>query len=309
MCLVGDEIGQHVPHVKREVPPYVTVRRRDRSIRREPELQKILDAGAAPFQRGHELPGRRAVVIHASSGDNPVLTAQRLHPTASGIVKVRSNRANRTLRRAWNDDIPHGPGQMFDQLDRDPVVRAPGRKKAQLHIARRTKPQVRQLLVKELEIVLRHRIRVMAADGLGGELSTSGALAGAQARDRSRSQCRRQAMPGLLERATSYFSHSSEDRRRLPMSASPFEFHSEQAERLNLVPFRQPVPRCLATLRREPVEKIDGGVVPALFRSRQRFSHFADEPAVIQSVVFAANAACFLGTCTCALEQFSPRWA
>ena len=116
MRLVGDEIGEHVRHVKREIPPYVTIRRRDGAICREPQLEESLDAGAAPFQRGDELPGRHAVVIHAGRSGDAMLTPQRFDPPTSGIVKVRRNRANRTLRRAGNSDIPKRTRQMLDEL-------------------------------------------------------------------------------------------------------------------------------------------------------------------------------------------------
>ena len=125
MRLVGHEIGQHVRHVKREIPPYVTIRRRDGAMCREPQLEESLDAGAAPFQRDDELPGRHAVVIHASRSGDAMLTSQGLHPPASGIVKVRRNRANRALRRAGNSDIPKRTRQTLDELHGDPVARAP----------------------------------------------------------------------------------------------------------------------------------------------------------------------------------------
>jgi len=116
MRLVRHEIGQHVRHVKREIPPYVTIRRRDGAICREPQLEESLDAGAAPLQRGDELPGRHAVVIHAGRSGDAMLTPQRFDPPTSGIVKVRRNRANRTLRRSGNSDIPKRTRQMLDEL-------------------------------------------------------------------------------------------------------------------------------------------------------------------------------------------------
>ena len=129
MRFVGYEIGQHVRDVKREIPPYVVIRRRHGAICRESKLEERLDAGAAPFQRRHERPGRDAVVIHPSGSGDAVLTPERFHPPTSGIVQVRSNRANRTLRRAGNGDIPKRARQTLDELDGDPVIRAPGSKK------------------------------------------------------------------------------------------------------------------------------------------------------------------------------------
>jgi hypothetical protein len=104
--------------------------------------------------------------------------------------------------------------------------------------------------LKEFQIVPRQRIRVMQADRLGGEPSTRGALAGTQARGRSGSQRRGQAVAGFLERRPSYVSSALKYRRGLRVSASPFELHSEQPERLNLVPFGQSILRCLVTLSR-----------------------------------------------------------
>jgi len=116
MRLVRHEIGQHVRHVKREIPPHVTIRWRDGTIGREPQLEKSLDAGGAPFQRGDELSRRHAVVIHPIGSDDAMLTSQRLDPSASGIVKMRDNRSNRTLRRAGNGDIPKVTRQTLDEL-------------------------------------------------------------------------------------------------------------------------------------------------------------------------------------------------
>ena len=161
MRLVGHEIGQYVRHVKREIPPYVTIRRRDGAICREPQLEESLDASAAPFQRGDELSGRHAVVIHASRSGDAMLTSQRLEPPASGIVKVRRNRANRTLRRAGNGDTPKRTRQTLDELYGDPVARAPGTQEARLPIVPLIKGQAMQLPLKELQIVLRNGIRVM----------------------------------------------------------------------------------------------------------------------------------------------------
>jgi hypothetical protein len=56
---------------------------------------------------------------------------------------------------------------------------------------------------KELQIVLRQRIRLMQAKSFVRELPTSGALTRPQAGDRSGGQGRCQAMAGLLERGTS----------------------------------------------------------------------------------------------------------
>ena len=90
-----------------------------------------------------------------------MLTPQRFDPPTSGIVKVRRNRANRTLRRAGNSDIPKRTRQTLDELYGDAVARTPGTQEARLQIAGLIQGQARQLPLKELQIVLRHGIRVM----------------------------------------------------------------------------------------------------------------------------------------------------
>jgi len=178
MRLVRHEIGEHVPDVERQIPPYVTGRRRDPAIGRETQSEESFDTGAASFQRGDELPRPYAVVVDASRCGDAVFAPERLHPPAPGVVKVRSNRPNRALRCAGNRDMPNRRRQTLEELDGDPVIRAPGSKEARLDTAGWSKPQVTQLPLKKLQIVLRQRVLVMEADGLVSELPASGALAG-----------------------------------------------------------------------------------------------------------------------------------
>jgi len=289
MRFVRHEICQHVPDVEREIPPYVRFRRWDVAICREAQVKESFDAGAAPFQRGHELAGRHAVVIHAGRSGDAVLMSQRLDPPASGVVKVRSNRADCTLRRTGNCQIPERRRQALDELDSDPVIRPPGGKEARVKIARRRKPQIGQLLMKELQIVLRQRIRVLQAEGFVRELPRSGALIGSQGCDGSGSQSRCQPMAGLLERSTPQISNTSIDRRRFRVSASPLQLHSEEAERLNLMPFGQSIRGCLVTLGRETIEELDGRVVTSLLRSLQGFSHPIVEPDLVHALAFMSH--------------------
>src|SRR5262245_37549309 len=171
-----------------------------------------------------------------------------MNPPASGVVKVRSNRADCTLRRAGNCHIPERRRQALDELDGDPVIRSPGAKEARLEeIACWSKPQIRQLPLKELQIALRQGIRVLQAKSLVRELPTGGAFPGTQARDGSGRQRRCQPVPGLLERPTSQVSYTSINRRRLRVSALAFELHSEEFERLNLMPVGQSVAGCFVT--------------------------------------------------------------
>jgi hypothetical protein len=278
-----------VRNVKGQIPPYVRFRQRDSAICREAQLEERFDTSAAPFQRGHELPRRNAVVIHTRGSRDAVLTSQRRDPPASGVVKMRANRADCTLRRPGNCHIPERRRQTLDELDRDPVIRSPGGKKARLEVVRWRKPQMRQLPLKELQIVLRQRIRVLHAKSLVRELPTSGAPAGPQARDGSGTQRRCQPMAGLLEHRTSQISNASIDRRGLGVSASPLERHAEESERLNLMPFGQSILGGLVTLGREAVEKIDSRVVTALFCSLERFSHSVVEPGLIRAPAFMSH--------------------
>jgi len=104
-------------------------------------------------------------------------------------------------------------------------------------------------------------------------------------------------MAGLLARRASHVSDTSKNRGGLRVGASSLEFHTEESERLDLMPFRQSIPGCPATLGRETVEKIDGRVVTAIFCSLECFSHSANEPEVIQPVVFAGRAASLRRAC------------
>jgi hypothetical protein len=92
-------------------------------------------------------------------------------------------------------------------------------------------------------------------------------------------------MAGFLERPTPQVSNTSIDRCGLRVSASPLEFHSQECERLNLMPFGQSIPGCPVTLGRETVEKFDGRVVTPFLCCLECFSHSVSEPDVIQSHV------------------------
>ena len=202
MRFVCHEIRQHVPDVEREIPPHVAFGRGNAAICREPQAEESFDAGAAAFQRGYELPRRYTMVIHAWGSGNAVLTSQRFDPPASGVVKVRTDRANSPLRRAGNRDIPECRRQIRHELAGNPVIRAPRSKEVRLDLAWQ-RPYVTHVPLKELQIVLRQRIRIMQAKSLGRELPTRGALSGPQARDSSGSQRRGEPMTGLLERPAS----------------------------------------------------------------------------------------------------------
>jgi len=64
-----------------------------------------------------------------------MLTSKRLDPTASGVVKVGSDCADRAPWRSWNREIPERRGQALNELDRDPVICPPSGKEARLWIA------------------------------------------------------------------------------------------------------------------------------------------------------------------------------
>jgi hypothetical protein len=125
MRFVCDEIRQHMADIEREIPPHVAFGRRKAAICREPEFEESFDAGAAAFQRGYELPRRHLMVIDASGRRNAVFTSQRLNPPASGVVEMRSDGADSTLRRTRNRELPQRPRQFCDELARHPVVRPP----------------------------------------------------------------------------------------------------------------------------------------------------------------------------------------
>jgi hypothetical protein len=72
------------------------------------------------------------MVIDAGGSRNAMLTSKRLDPTASGVVKVGGDCADRALRRLWNSEIPERRGQALDELGRDPVIRSPSGKETRL---------------------------------------------------------------------------------------------------------------------------------------------------------------------------------
>src|SRR5262245_44516626 len=215
-----------------------------------------------------------------------------MNPAASGVVKVRSNRADCALRRAGNCHIPERRRQTLDELDGDSVIRSPGGKETRLEIALWT--QIGELSLKQLQIVLRQGIRVLQAKSLVRELPTGGAFPGTQARDGSGRQRRCQPVPGLLERPASQVSYTSINRRRLRVSALAFELHSAEFERLNLMPVGQSVAGFFVTSGRQTVEQIDGRVVTPPFRSLQRLSYPIVEPDLIRALAFTSHHASFV---------------
>lgn len=129
----------------------------------------------------------------------------------------------------------------------------------------------------------------MKAKSFGRQRPSDGALAGPEARNGGGCQGRCQPMAGLLERCTSQICNTSVGRRGFRVSASPFELHSKKAERLNLIPFTQPIVGCLMASGRETFEEIDGRIVTTLLRNSQRFAHPIVEPHVIHALTLQCH--------------------
>jgi hypothetical protein len=125
MSFVRHEVSQHVPDVKGEIAPDIAFGWWDSAFCRKAQLKKSFDPGATSFQSGNKLPRRDTVVIDARGSRNVMLTSKSLDPTASGVVKVGGNCADRALRRPGNSEIPERWRQVGDELSRDPVIRSP----------------------------------------------------------------------------------------------------------------------------------------------------------------------------------------
>jgi hypothetical protein len=126
MPFVRHEVGENVPNVERQVAPDITLRRWDSTITRKAEIEQRLDPGAAPFQRGHQLPRRHTLMIDARGSQDTVLAPERFDPHTPDVVQVRRNRTDRTPRHAWNSEVPERRRKALDELNGDAVVRPPG---------------------------------------------------------------------------------------------------------------------------------------------------------------------------------------
>src|SRR3989442_13720705 len=88
MAFMGDEIGEDVADVEREVAPHVPFRRRDLPPRGNAQLEQRFDAVAAAFQRSYELLTFDTTVIDESGRRNAMFPPQRLDPPRSEERRV-----------------------------------------------------------------------------------------------------------------------------------------------------------------------------------------------------------------------------
>jgi hypothetical protein len=84
------------------------------------------------------------------------------------------------------------------------------------------------------------------------------------------------------------------------MSASLLELHSKEAERLNLIPFAQPIVDGFVAPGGETVEEIDGSLVTPPLRRSKRLAHPIGEPPVIH----ASMLRCYRRASSC--NHFTP---
>jgi len=125
MSFVGDEIGQHVLDVEREITPRVGFRRRHVATVTVAQLQERRDAATALLQGCYEVSRRNGPLVHSHRESDPVLGSQGLHPPAARIVEMGGDAADRAGRDARNRRAPQGVRDTLDQKSRHAVVRPP----------------------------------------------------------------------------------------------------------------------------------------------------------------------------------------
>ena len=127
MRLVGDEVGQDMADVERQITPYVSPGRRHVPARGETQAEQSLDPIAAALQCSNEWPACDATMVDPMRSGDAVLATERLDPLASCVVQVGCNHSNGPVWHSGNGEVPEPGGQMLDEGDGYPVVRSPGR--------------------------------------------------------------------------------------------------------------------------------------------------------------------------------------
>jgi hypothetical protein len=125
MALMGDEIGQHMPHVKRQVAPCICRRRRNLTVPLEPQGQQAGDPAAAAFQGADKLGAGHPVPVNRWRHRDTVRLSESLDPHAARVVDMASDHPNRASRRTRNRSVPQCGWKLLDQEGRDAVVRGP----------------------------------------------------------------------------------------------------------------------------------------------------------------------------------------
>jgi hypothetical protein len=126
MTLVSDEIGKDMPDVKRQIPPRIRPRGRDASAVLTPELEQALDPAAASAQAFCQFPRSHPVPVHAGRDADTMRAAQRFDPHAPGVVNMARDHPNGAARNTRDGCRPKFEREVFDEKDRNPVVRGPG---------------------------------------------------------------------------------------------------------------------------------------------------------------------------------------
>ena len=108
MALVGDEVGQDMRNVKRQVAPDVRFGRRHMASRFQAEREKIFDRAAASFESGEQLMAIDGAAIDGCRHLDAMFLAERLDPHAPGIMDVTSDHPNRAAWRTGNSRVPDG---------------------------------------------------------------------------------------------------------------------------------------------------------------------------------------------------------
>ena len=124
MALMSDEIGQHMPHVKRQVAPCIRRRRRNSPVPLEPQGQQAGDPAAATFQA--RTSWKRVTRCRSTAGGTAIpCGCPRSYRHAVRIVDMASEHPKRAPRRTRDSSVPQCGGELFDQEGRDAVVRGP----------------------------------------------------------------------------------------------------------------------------------------------------------------------------------------
>lgn len=122
VCFVGHEIAEEVDQVRREVLPrcwwYCAATRHS-------EFYQLNHALAAAPKRAHQPRWPNCTSIDCLRNYDAVTTADHLDPRAAGVVNVCGDGPNSTPRRTGNSHGPQFRRQVFDEIDRDAIVRSP----------------------------------------------------------------------------------------------------------------------------------------------------------------------------------------
>jgi len=125
VALMRHEIGQHVPHVQRQVAPDIGLRGGNLSACRDAEFEKFLDTPAAPLQGGEQAAARYPPKIDERGYGKSVLVAESPEPPAPGVVEMGGNRAKCASWYPGNRGVPQHGWKLLHEVGSHEAVRPP----------------------------------------------------------------------------------------------------------------------------------------------------------------------------------------